>query len=189
MTHSLRILCKMDFPSQTVRFWDGSGPYMDADGHKWRQTILADGLIDQIESAINAEAYTLSLSLSGIPTDISNIAWQETEDGDVIDSKVTIYIQECDELDQPVGAPEVMFTGIVDDIDFTDQAQDENSISTVTIQIRNRFTLRALTSGVTLSDVDQKARSKVINPSAADDRICDRIPELVDKSIVWPAWG
>lgn len=189
MAGSLRILCKLDFPSQTVRFWDGSGPYMDANGDKWRQTILADGVIDQIEAAINAEAYTLTLTLSGIPTDIANIGWQETEDGDVIDSKVTIYIQECDDLDQPVGAAEVMFTGYIDDLDFTDQASGENSISAITVYIRNRFTLRTLTSGVTLSDVDQKARSKVLNPSAAADRICDRIPELVDKSIVWPAWN
>lgn len=188
MASSLRILCKFDFPSQTVRFWDGSGPYMDADGLIWRQTILADGVIDQIEAAINAEAYTLALTLSGVPTDIANIAWQETEDGDVIDSKVTIYIQDCDDLDQPSGDPEVMFTGYVDDLDFADQAQGENSISAITVYIRNRFTLRTLTSGVTLSDVDQKARSAVLNPGANADRVCDRIPELVDKSIVWPAW-
>ena len=189
MAGSLRILCKIDFPSQTVRFWDGSGPYVDANGVIYRQTILADGVIDQIEAAINAEAYTLTLTLSGIPTDISNIAWQETEDDDVIDSKVTIYIQDCDDLDQPVGAPEVMFTGLIDDVDFIDQAQAENSVSAITIYIRNRFTLRTLTSGVTLSDIDQKARSAVINPEAEPDRICERIPELVDKSIVWPAWN
>lgn len=189
MNYSLRILAKMDFPSQTIRFWDGSGPYMDDDGHIWRQTILADGVIDQIESAINAEAYTLPLTLSGIPTDISNIAWKETDDGDVIGSMFTLYVQECDDLDQPVGAAEVVFSGIVDDIDFADQASGENSISSVTIYIRNRFTLRMLTSGVTLSDVDQKARSAVLNPGAPADRACDRMPELVDVSIKWPAWN
>lgn len=189
MAGSLRILFKLDFPSATVRFWDGSGPYLDADGVTWRQTILADGVIDQIEAAINAEAYTLTLTWSGIPTDMANIGWQETEDGDVIDAKVTIYVQECDDLDQPVGEPEVMFTGYIDDLDFADQAQGENSISAITVYIRNRFTLRTLTSGVTLSDVDQKARSAVLNPEGEPDRICDRIPELVDKSIVWPAWN
>jgi len=182
---NIRVLCKMDFPNGTVRFWDGSGPYLDASGEVWRQTILADGVLDQIEAAINAESYTLTLALSGIPTDISNIAWQDTDDGNVIDARCTIYIQDCDDMDQPVGAPEIHFTGYIDDIDFTDQPQS----STVTIYIRNRFTLRALASGVTLSDVDQKARSAVLNPSAASDRVCDRMPELVDKSIKWPAWN
>lgn len=189
MNYSLRILCKMDFPSSTVRFWDGSGPYMDASGEVWRQTVLADGVIDQIEAAINAEAYTFPLTLSGVAEEISNIAWRETDDGDVIGAKVTIYIQECDELDQPSGDPEVRFTGYIDDIDFADQAQDKSTTSSVTIYVRNRFTLRTLTSGVTLSDVDQKARSAVLNPGGNADRIAERIPELVDKSIKWPAWN
>jgi hypothetical protein len=186
---SIRILCKIEFPSTTVRFWDGSGPYMDAAGDIWRQTILADGVLDSIESAINAEAYTLTLTLSGVPTDIADIAWQETDDGDVIDSKLTIYIQTCDDLDVPVGDPKVHFTGYLDDIDFVDQAREDGSISSVTIYVRNRFTLRTIPSGITLSDVDQQARSAVINPSADPDRMCERMPELVDKSIKWPAWN
>jgi hypothetical protein len=186
---SVRILCKIEFPSATVRFWEGSGPYMDSNGDVWRQTILADGVIDSIESAINAESYTLALTLSAVPTDIANIAWRETDDGDVIDSKLIIYIQECDDRDVPVGEPAVHFTGYIDDIDFADQARESGSMSSVTIYVRNRFTLRTLTSGVTLSDVDQQARSAVLNFGANADRMCERMPELVEKSIKWPAWN
>lgn len=186
---TLRILCMLEFPSVTKRFWDGSGPYLDPDGNIWEQSIVDDSALDVIESAINGEAYTMPLTLSSIPTDIANLAWQDTEEGDVIDSKVTILIQRTTGRDEPDGDPKVHFTGYIDDIDFTDFAHETGSVSNVTIYIRNRFTLRTMTSGVTLSDVDRKAISAVLNPGADPDRIAERMSELVDKSIVWPAWN
>lgn len=185
---SIRILCQLSFPSKTVRLYDGSGPFMDGDGNVWQGLIVNDGL-DVIESALNGEAYTLNLGLSGVPTDIANIAYQEAEDGDVIGSVVRLLIQDCDENDQPVGSPEVRFTGTIDNIVFDDTVQGENPVSTVLIECTNRFALRNLSSGSVLSDVDQKARSAVLNPEADPDRMCERIPLLADKTVQWPRFN
>lgn len=184
---SLRVLVRLDFPTGTVRFWDGSGPFMDLDGNIWRGGGLVNGGLDAIEAAINAEAYTLQLGISGIGRKTSDIAWQETEDGDVIDAKVQILIQDCDEDDQPIGEPEVKFTGFIDDIKFDDAVNGNSPLSSVTIEVRNRFTLRGLTSGSVLSDVDQKARAGILNPGLPADRIAERISTLAaGEEIAWP---
>jgi hypothetical protein len=185
---SLRILCRLDFPSKTVRLWDGSGPYMDASGDVWQGMVLREGL-DVVESALNGEAYTLALGVSGIPTDIANIAYQETDDGDVIGATIQLMIQDCDDLDQPVGDPQVRFTGMIDNILFDESVSGDNPVATVTIECINRFTLRNLSAGSVLSDIDQKARSAKLNPSAAPDRFGERIPLMADKTVVWPRFS
>jgi hypothetical protein len=43
-------------------------------------------------------------------------------------------------------------------------------------------------NGAVLSDDDQKARAKVINPSAPLDRFAERVNTLRDKTIRWPNW-
>lgn len=185
---SIRVLCLMEFPSKTIRLWDGAGPYLDAAGEVWVGAVLNDGL-DQIESAMNGEAATLMLSLSGVDQSISDLAYEDLEAGDVIDSKVQILIQPCDEWDQPVGSPEVKFTGYVDNMPSDDAVSGDQIISTIVLEVRNRFDLRSLTSGAVLSDVDQRARSTILNPSADPDMFAERIPGLADKSIVWPRFS
>lgn len=182
---SIRILCRLDFPSQTVRLWDGSGPYIDPDGDVWQGMKLREGL-DVIESALNGEAYTLALGVSGVPTDMANIAYQETDDGDVVGATVQLLIQDCDDDDQPVGSPDVRFTGLIDNIMFDDAVDGDNPVSTVTIECINRFALRNVTAGSVLSDIDRKAISAKINPGANADRIAERVPLLADQTIWWP---
>lgn len=182
---SLRILVRIDFPSQTFRMWDGAGPMLGADGEIWVGARLNEGL-DQIESAMNGEAATLMLSLSGVDGDISNLAYEELEAGDVIGSKVQILIQPCDEWDQPNGDPEVKFTGFVDNMPSDDLVNGDQIVSTISLEVRNRFDLRTLTSGAVLSDVDQRARSAVLNPAAPSDRFAERIAGLADQTIAWP---
>lgn len=189
MIKSLRVLAQLDFPSKTIRLWDGSGGlFIDPDGNIWRPCVLTESALDQIELAINAEAFTLALALSGIDRELSNVIWSDYQAGEVIGTRVRILIQDCDEYDQPVGPPDIKFTGTIDDIIFDDAATNEQILSTITVEITNRFTLRTLTNGAVLSDVDQKARSKVLNPGASADRFCERIPLLIDKTISWPNW-
>lgn len=189
VVRSLKILCRLSFPSETVRLWEGSGPYIDSNGDLWRCCALAEGALDVIETAINAEAWTMQLGLSGIDKQIVDIAWQENEEGQVIGSKVEVLIQDCDDNDQPIGDPDVRFTGYIDDIEFDDYATEEGQFGAVTISVRNRFTLRTLQNGGVLSDVDQKARAAILNPSANPDRFCERVPGLADKTVRWPAWN
>lgn len=185
---ALRILCRIDFPSRTFRLWDGAGPYLDANGDVWIGAALNEGL-DQIESAMNGEAATLMLSLSGVDKSISDLAYEDLLDDEVIGAKVLLLIQDCDEWDQPIGEPEVKFTGFVDNMPSDDVVNGDQIVSTIILEVRNRFDLRTLTSGAVLSDVDQRARAKVLNPSAPDDRFAERIPGLADKTVVWPRFS
>jgi hypothetical protein len=185
---SIRVLCRMEFPTKTTRLWDGAGPYMDQAGDVWAGMVLNEGL-DQIESAMNGEAATLMLALSGVDQTVSDLAYDDLEAGDVIGAKVQIMIQPCDEFDQPVGDAEVRFTGTIDNMLIDDAVQGDNVVSQVTVECTNRFNLRTLTSGSVLSDVDQKARSAIMNPGAPADRFAERIPGLSDKTIVWPRFS
>lgn len=188
-TGSLRILCEITFPNDVVgRLWDGAGPYVDADGEVWVGTAGVTGL-DVIEKAINGESYTLELVLAGVRSDLGDLAWQSYLDDEVIDGTVRIMLQACDAYDQPDGGPRVVFSGKVDNLRVDDVAGDNEVTSTITIEATNRFTYRRLTNGAALSDADQKARSAVLNPGANADRFCERIPGLLDKTIVWPRWS
>ncbi|MCX5513416.1 hypothetical protein C3941_23800 [Kaistia algarum] len=182
---SIKILVRLDFPSGAVRLVDGAGPYMDVNGDIWSGAGALVGL-DQIEQALNGEAATLGLSLSAPIPELIDLAWQDDAAGDVVGSVVQILIQPCDEYDQPDGAPDVKFTGAIDDISFDDGGQGESYVASVSIAVTNRFTLRNLTNGAVLSDVDQKARSAILNPGAAADEIAERVPLLLDHTIVWP---
>ncbi|EPE95707.1 hypothetical protein [Rhizobium grahamii] len=190
VSKSIRVLVSVDLPSGTIRMWDGSGgPFMDADGEIWRSCTLTDDAIDQIEMAINAQAFTLSLAISGIDTDTSNKIWADYESGQIIGSRVRVMLQELDDFEQPVGAADVKFTGSIDNLVFGDDVSGGQIKSVIAVEITNRFTLRKLTNGSVLSDVDQRARSKILNPTGNPDRFCERIPLLVDKTIAWPNFG
>lgn len=182
---SLRVLCLLEFPTKTIRLYDGSGPFLDVDGNVWVGAVLNEGL-DQIESALNGEAATLMLSLSGVDQNMSDLAYEDLAAGNVIGAKVQLLIQPCDEWDQPEGSPEVKFTGFVDNMPSDDVVAGDQVISTIVLEVRNRFDLRTLASGAVLSDVDHRARSAILNPSAPSDRAAERIPGLADKTIVWP---
>lgn len=189
ISKSLKILCRLDFPGETVRLWQGSGPYMDRDGNIWRCCVISESALDQIEAAINAEAFTLELALSGVDPQTVDLAWEDHEEGQVIGSLVQILIQPCDDNDQPVGDEEVVFTGTIDNLRFNEVVANDEIVADIIAEITNRFVLRTLTNGAVLSDVDQRARSAALNPEAEPDRFCERIPGLAEHTINWPAWN
>lgn len=186
---SIKILCRMEFPNdKVVRLWEGSGPFLDADGEIWTGVAINEGL-DQIETALNGEASTLTLGLSANDPRVADMAFVDFQEGNVIGAKVQILIQPCDQWDQPDGEPEVRFTGTIDNMPIEDSVAGDQIISSVMIEIVNRHDLRALVSGAVLSDVDQKARSAVLNPSAPPDRIAERIHTMIDTFINWPRFS
>jgi len=126
--------------------------------------------------------------LSGIDETTSDAVWHDYQAGNIVGSAFRILLQKCDDSEQPTGAPLVRFTGTVSNLNFVDQAGDTGINSTIQVDIANRFTLRSVTNGAVLSDVDQRARAKVINPGLPDDRFCERIPSMKDKTIRWPNW-
>lgn len=186
---SIKVLCLMHFPNdKIIRLWEGAGPYMDPNGEIWTGVAINEGL-DQIETALNGEASTLTLSLSANDPRVSDMAFEDFEQGYVIGGKVQILIQPCDEWDQPVGDAEVRFTGTIDNMPMEDTVSGDQINSMVSLEITNRFDLRALVNGSVLSDVDQRARSVILNPGAPADRFAERVPALIDKNIVWPRFS
>ena len=190
---ALRILVDIHFPAETVRLWDGSGgPFVDGDGNIYRAAQFTEEALQSIQAAMNAEASTLTVSLSNIDGATGAAMWEEDEESSVIGSKVVIKIQYLDARSQPVGDPDVKFTGKIDNLSFQDQATDTGITSVITADISNRFTLLARSSGVVLFDVDQKERSKRLNPAASLlgklDRFCERVPLMRDKTVKWPNW-
>lgn len=191
MSSSIRILVQinwMDVAETVARLWDGSGPYVDADLNVWAGAAALSA-IDSIDMAINGEAATLAIELSGVNSENSNLVWLAFTNDEIIGSAFKILTQLCGEDDQPVGSPDVKFSGNIDNIVFQDRVQGEVSVSTLTVEVANRFTMRRLTNGAVLSDTDQRARSAILNPAGVADRICDRVPLMLDKTVDWPQWS
>lgn len=186
---SLRVLVRIEWTTaETARLWDGGGPFVDTDGMVWLGAG-AFGDLDEIEQAINGEAAELNLTLSNVGSNESDFVWLFYTAEEVVGSIVTILIQPCDEDDQPVGDPEVRFTGTIDDFTMKDTVAEEGPVSTISVPVVNKFTVRRIRSGQVLSDSDQKARSAALNPGADPDRFCERVPGLEDKTITWPRWN
>lgn len=186
---SLKILVRFTFPDNTVtRLHDGAGPFLDTNGDLWLGACLTEGL-DEIEMAMNGEAATLMLGVSGLAPEGAGLAFEEMEAGNVIGGKVQLLLQDMDAWDQPIGAPDIKFTGTIDNMPMADVSSETGIISSVTLEITNRFSVRKLVSGAVLSDVDQRARSAQINPGAPADRFAERVPGLSDRSIRWPRFS
>lgn len=186
---SLRILCDAVLPDQTLRFWDGSGgSFIDDDGNVYRAAQFTEDALQQVEAAINGEAFTLSLSLISLSQSAADGIWQYDETVGVQGSPFVVKLQILDSDEQPDGDAIVVFTGEIDNLDVVDEASGTGINSRVNIEITNRFTLRTLSNGAVLSDVDQRARAAVLNPSAPDDKICVRVPLMRDKTVKWPNW-
>ncbi|KQY27176.1 hypothetical protein [Rhizobium sp. Root482] len=186
---SLRVLCQVDLPSGTLRWYDGSGgPFVDSDGEIYRSCVLTEDALDQIELAINAEAFTLSLVISGIDGPTSDQIWIDYKAGTIKGARFRIMIQKCDEYEQPIGAPTIKFTGKIDNLIFGDSASDTEIRSIITVEVTNRFALRKQSNGGVLSDTNQRARSAVLNPTAPPDRFAERVIIYLNKAIRWPKW-
>lgn len=186
---SLRILCQVDLPSKTLRWYDGSGgPFVAQDGNTYQACILDEEALNDIEMAINAEAFTLPLVVSGIDGNTSNAIWTDYQAGTIKGSRFRLLIQECDERDQPINAPTVKFTGRIDNLAFTDAVNGESISSTIKVDVTNRFVLRKQENGGVLSDVTQRLRSALLNPGGTVDRFLERMVLLLNKKIRWPNW-
>ena len=186
----VRILARFDFPNGVVRFWAGSGPYMDNNGDIWvGGGVLLDDALQQIETAFGGDIAELDLTLgaTGPYTDAIDDGFLEVQQNDVIGSPFVLSIQSVDNRDAPVGAPRVIFSGNVNNVAFSDYFAEDTLVKQITVTVTNRFNLRNLPSGAVYSDTDQRAFSLFINPGqTTPDRICERVPILQDKTIPWP---
>lgn len=188
---SIRIMCQINWRDEAAtisRLWDGSGPYVDPDGEVWIGAAALAG-IDGVDLAINGEASTLIVELSGVSSDNADLVWESYDRDEIVGSDFRILIQGCDAADQPIGEPERRFTGTIDNVISNDKPSAETAVSSLTVEVGNRFTMRRRSHGAVLSDTDQRARAAVLNPSAPPDRFGERVPLMQDKTVVFPRWN
>lgn len=191
-TRKVMVLIKMDFPGTTARFWFGSGAHMDRDNHLWRAGgQLPEDAFTNIQYAFSGEASVLEMSLSGIPQDIADLAYEETQESDIIGSRVQVLLQSCNEhFEALASGPVVKFTGEIIDIKFSRKAIDDQEQPyikhTVTLSVANAFHARKSRRNSVLSDADQRAYSLKTNPDLPQDLCCERIVLMASKSITWP---
>lgn len=192
MGASARTLIKIswrDEAESVSRLFLGSALFVDGDGDVWGGAGELSGL-DNLDHAISGEAAGLNFTLSGVPSELADRAWLSFTNEEIVGSEVKVYEQRCHVVtDQPVGDMETLWTGTIDDIMFDDRATDEGVVSSIMVEVTSRFSVRRVRSGLTLSDVDQRARSAVINPGANPDRFCERAPLLRQRTVRWPQWA
>ncbi|KZL04537.1 hypothetical protein PsAD2_04620 [Pseudovibrio axinellae] len=185
---SIKLLIFIDFPDGKIRIWDGSGPYIDRDGNRWRGAgeIPSDAL-DVLEFPFAGEAVTRDISLEGVPQIIYDHGFDEMTAKDLIGSKFQVLIQDCDGDDQPLDAPpSVIQTLQIVDFFFDEMRKDGSIFYRMTMKLANRFLLRRMNDQAVLSDVNQKARSAVLNPAGTPDQFCERVPLMRIQKIRWP---
>lgn len=191
-TKSLKIMFRFDWNDEdetVTRLWDGSGPYVDSDGNLWRGAVLTQGATQAIEQAINGDAAAIDIGLSGVDTEADARAWAFYQAGGMTDAILEISLQPCDERDQPDGSRLIVFTGRVDNVVFDNVISGGRPVATIAVRVVNKFSLRRLLNGASLSDTDQKARAAVLNPGADPDRFAERVPLMQDKTITWPRFS
>jgi hypothetical protein len=194
MSHNIRILFDVHLPDRVLRVYSGTGRgFHDYDGNRYNPSNIGAESLKNIEAVVNGTSQTLSFQLTGLPLHIVDEIWQYDDTTTVIGGKFVIKTQLCDDRSQPIAMPKIVFTGKIDNLTAEDAAvesEDEGDSvqSVVTVEVVNRFTLRNQTSGSVLSDVDQKERSKLLNPFAALDRFLERITMLLNKTVKWPNW-
>lgn len=187
-----KLLMRFDWPDGRItRLLNGTGPYMDPDGKLWRGAGLVDGSLDAIDKAINGDAASLPLTLSGVSAETGDAIWNFYQVGNLKGAQFRILFQFCDSNDQPTSKPPlILFWAIVDDVIFDTNTTESDEISdTVTAQLVNRFTLRRNSNGSVMSDADQRIFSKNLNPAGTPDRYAERVVLMQNKTRVFPRYS
>ncbi|MGH0001301.1 hypothetical protein ACQU0X_14585 [Pseudovibrio ascidiaceicola] len=185
------ILVKMDFPQGTSRFWFGSCPYIDANDDHWRAAgELPESALSTLPYALAGETSTIEIGFSGVSQDIADLAYEETQEDDIIGSEVQILLQSCNEDFEPVVDPVVKFTGEIIDLNFRKAAVDDQAqphiLHEVIVVVANVFHARKSRRNAVLSDSDQKALSLKLNPDLLPDLSCERVTLMNEQTITWP---
>ncbi|WP_063305340.1 hypothetical protein [Pseudovibrio sp. W64] len=189
---NVMILVALRFPTGTARMWFGSHTILDKDGHPWRPAgELPASALTTIQYAFSGEATTMNLSLSAVSQEVADLAYEETQESDVIGSKVQVLLQHCDDDFQPLSSgPVVKFTGEVIDLKFRKRAVNDPDkpqiLHDVTLVVGNAFHARKSRRNAVLSDADQRAYSLKVNPDLPPDLSCERITLMSEQTITWP---
>jgi len=170
-------LVHLDFTSEPMRIWTGSGK-ITAGGFDW-YGLGQLGAISGLEQAVNGEAPETSFVLSGINSEIMALARDEWT-GEGRDRLVRVLIQFHNmEDDRPLelfDAPYSIWAGRMQTPKFELQGPTTRRI---TVSAESLFTMRARPAFSQYTDADQQARF-------AGDLGFEFVPGLFNKVVTWP---
>lgn len=118
-----------EFATGPVRLWTGYGE-RSWDGKTWlgAGALLAVGAIEETNGVV---ANGLTVSLSGIPLDMIALAINEARQG----AAGRIWVGFCDEQWALVGAPELLFAGLLD----VPQIEESGDTATISISYESQL--------------------------------------------------
>lgn len=152
----MSMLVEMNFRSETRRIWPG--PYdIESDGRTW-QGISRIIKMEGLEQASTAEASEITLTLSGVDSDLMQIAARE-DSGEYVQRLAVLYLQFFDENFQVVGEPLALFAGFMSLMAASKVVSDRDGfVMSLSLTIMNMFYGRSSPPFAFWSDADQQKR-------------------------------
>lgn len=160
-------LAEAFFDSGTLRFWSGIGQITYNS-----ETFIGSGTLLSISDIVetqNLEANGVSITLTGIPTELVSIALNERYHGRI----VNIYIAALSEAGLLI-EPYQQFSGFMDMMEI----EDNGETSTITVFCENRLIELKKAKTYYYTPEDQKR-------DYPGDLGLDFLPALQDKEIIW----
>jgi hypothetical protein len=168
-------LVKLEFRSQTMFLWLGSGPFKDANGQVWQGLGQLAAISDFDRDVVSGQ--TPTLTLSGVDPQLASAALASSSE--IKGRWVTIFDQYFD--GSTLGyleAPKAVFTGLMDRATMQIEAAKASiSVTTLTALYRRRRPALAY-----LSDATQRT----LYPADAG---LSEIGRLVQATEIWPGYN
>ena len=167
-------LVKMEFKSETVRLWEGTGNLkIGSDVYSSLDRGLLE--ISEIEVPLGDVAPQYRVSITGVnPADVARARNASEE---VQGRPITIYRQHFDDDTKTLGDPLVMLLGVMDVI----RVRGSVASASVEVTVETPFTRRAVPPFGWLTSSDQ-------NGLFPGDRGLDFVPRMVSKDVAWPVF-
>lgn len=162
------VLVTAEFDTETLRFWNGTGPFTYAgDTYTGAGNLLK---ISEITETTNTEARGANFELSGIPSSLISVALQE----DYQERQVTQVFAPLDSSGNVIADPFTFFSGKADVMDI------EEGGKTATIKLSAESDL------IILQRVNERRRTPedqgITYPG---DTFFDQVASLQSKDFVW----
>lgn len=161
------LLVKADLDSGVLALWSGIGT-VSYGGQSYTGAGKLLG-VSEIKETQNLEAVGISVTLSGIPSDLISIALTEPYQG----RSLTVYFAVLDTTGAIISAV-VLFSGELDIMEIRNDGQS----GTITVKCESDLILLREAVNRFYTPEDQKARY-------SNDKGLDYIPTLQDKEITW----
>lgn len=174
-TVRLATLVEMQFVSETMRLWNGTGT-LDVAGSEWRG-VGAAGSIDGLPQTRRVTADKVTFSLSGIDEQVQRIAARGQ--ADVEQRPVLVWLQLFGDDWQPAGARIPAWWGLMQRLRATRAPQSDGAVRVIAVEAENPYAGRSRPPAGRYTDADQQAR----HPG---DRFFRYVSLQRNKTTTWP---